>query len=82
MKIGEHYLEDFAVGQIFGSGQVRIDEGRRQSICCGVSILLAASSVSALTSSAGPIQCARATNCASRAKSLKFGHRNHDRNKD
>ena len=31
MKIGEHYLEDFAVGQIFGSGQVRIDEGRAKA---------------------------------------------------
>ena len=28
MKAGEHYLEDFAVGQIFGSGRLRIDKER------------------------------------------------------
>jgi acyl dehydratase len=26
--MSEHYLEDFAVGQTFGSGQQRVDEGR------------------------------------------------------
>ena len=31
MKVGEHYLEDFAVGQIFGSGQVRIDKERAKA---------------------------------------------------
>ena len=31
MKAGEHYLEDFAVGQIFGSGRLRIDKERAKA---------------------------------------------------
>jgi acyl dehydratase len=31
MKIGERYLEDFTVGQIFGSGQARIDKERAKA---------------------------------------------------
>jgi acyl dehydratase len=31
MKVGERYLEDFTVGQIFGSGQVRIDNERAKA---------------------------------------------------
>jgi len=31
MKAGERYLEDFTVGQIFGSGQVRIDKERAKA---------------------------------------------------
>jgi acyl dehydratase len=31
MTVGEHYLEDFTVGQIFGSGQVRIDKERAKA---------------------------------------------------
>jgi len=31
MKVGEHYLEDFTVGQIFGSGQMRIDKERAKA---------------------------------------------------
>ena len=31
MKAGEHYLEDFTVGQIFGSGQVRVDKERAKA---------------------------------------------------
>jgi acyl dehydratase len=31
MKAGEHYLEDFAIGQIFGSGRLRIDKERAKA---------------------------------------------------
>jgi acyl dehydratase len=31
MKAGEHYLEDFAVGQIFGSGRLRVDKERAKT---------------------------------------------------
>src|SRR5882724_8209658 len=31
MKMSERYLEDFAVGQIFGSGQQRIDKERAKA---------------------------------------------------
>jgi acyl dehydratase len=72
--MGEQYLEDFAVGQTFGSGRLRIEKEQALAFAAEFDPQpfdldgLAESSALASTRAADPGRCAGATNCTSSAR--------------
>jgi acyl dehydratase len=81
-QLSRRYLEDFAVGQTFGSGRLRMDKERIFAFAAEFDPQpFHLDEAAASTSAAGPGRCAPATSCGSSARSSRCGRQSRVRSR-